>query len=623
LSDVRSRESRTRLFLLFLILVLVVVNSQSLQVSHRARDLVTGSFREAARSRAELVARELGGASPGPTWLAERATLFSRLEREVGLRSACVFDLNGRLLEGGASCVAASRTSQLDRRLRVQLAESGWAMTDIEPGYDPERAAAFGYRPLTRADGEVASILRIEVPARAVAEFNRSQRTTLVYQVSAMSLLLLAVLLFFNSLLAPHRRLVAEARSVAGELATRERAGGEEGQFLLATFQEVVARLKEKEKELAALHQREKARADETEALASDIIRSMTTGLVSLDQTGLVKVVNPAAEKIFLQPAAELAGRPFAEAFPGSESLTAWVEAAIGRGEFALRRRVEYRRSGGESIHLGVSVIPLRTGEGSVRGALCLFADLSEVIELRERLFLKENLARLGEVAAGIAHEFRNSLATILGNAKLLKRTGLPAEASSLVEALVEEAGSLNRVVTELLDFARPEKLRLERFDLARTASDLVRDLEPLAAEAGVQLQVEAEPCPVEADEMLIRKALSNLVRNAIDAAGGERAGRAGLVRLAVAENGALAQVRILDNGPGIPPENLPRIFTPFFTTKPEGSGLGLALVQKVAVSHNGRVEAQTRPEGGACFIFSIPQSPKAARPSSGTDEWV
>lgn len=618
MTDVRSRESRIRFFLFFLILVLVVVNSQSLLVSHRARDLLTASFRDEARAKAELVARQLDEPARG-----ERTSLLARLEKEAGVASACVFDLNGRLLDGGANCVTRGGTGQLDRRLRLQLAESGWAMTDVEPAYDPERARAFGYLALARAEGGVTSLLRVELTARALGEFNRSQRTTLVYQVSAMSLLLLAVLLFFNRLLAPHRRLVAEARSVAGELATRASAGGEEGQFLLATFQEVVSRLKEKEKELAALHQREKARADETEALASDIIRSMTTGLVSLDETGGVKVANPAAEKIFLLPAAELAGKPFVEAFPGSQDLIAWVEAAIGRGEFALRRRVEYRRSPGGSIHLGVSVIPLRTGEGPVRGALCLFADLTEVIELRERLFLKENLARLGEVAAGIAHEFRNSLATILGNAKLLKRAGLPVEASSLVDALVEEGASLSRVVTEFLDFARPEKIRFDRFDLARTASDLARDLEPLAAEAGVRLQVEAEPCEVEADEMLIRKALSNLVLNAIDAARNEWGGGAAMVRLAVAQNGASAQVRVIDNGPGIPPENLPRIFTPFFTTKPEGSGLGLALVQKVAVSHNGRVEAETRPEGGACFTLSFPLRPAPARAQLMTDEWV
>jgi PAS domain S-box-containing protein len=619
MSDVRTREGRTRYFLFFLVLVLVVVNSQSLLVSHRARELLTESFREAARSRAELVARELASRSePGEGSSAETARSFSRLEQAQGLRSACIFDLNGRLLEGGGNCVTTSRAGQLDRRLRLELTESGWAMTDAEPGYDPERAVAFGYLALTRAEGEVGSFLRVEIPARALAELNRSFRSTLIYQVSAMTLLLLAVLLFFHSLLAPHRRLVAEARSVAGELSPGASAGGEEGQFLLTTFQEVVARLKEKERELAGLHQREKARADETEALATDIVRSMTTGLVSLDERGRILMANPATEKIFVQPAAELAGRVFAEVFPGSEPLTAWVEGALSRGEFALRRRVEYRRSAGESIHLGVSVIPLRSGAGAVRGALCLFADLTEVIELRERLFLKENLARLGEVAAGIAHEFRNSLATILGNAKLLKRAGLPADASALVEALVEEGASLSRAVTEFLDFARPEKLRLDRFDLARMASDLARDLEPRAEEASVRIEVDAELCEVEADEMLIRKAVSNLVLNAIDATRGGPSPSGGRVRIAVGENGAFAQVRVRDNGPGIPPEHLSRIFTPFFTTKPEGSGLGLALVQKVAVSHNGRVEAQSLSGGGACFTLSIPRTPAPAQ-----DEWV
>lgn len=169
----------------------------------------------------------------------------------------------------------------------------------------------------------------------------------------------------------------------------------------------------------------EKARADETEALATDIIRSMTTGLVSLDDTGRVTVVNPAAERIFGVDAQSLQGKCFQEAFPGSEVLAEWMARALAEGSQSLRRRVDYRRQSGESIHLGTSVLSLPSTEGKVRGALCLFADLTEVIELRQRLFIKENLARLGEMAAGIAHEFRNSLATMLGNAKLLGAIGV------------------------------------------------------------------------------------------------------------------------------------------------------------------------------------------------------
>lgn len=611
MAEVLSRESRLRLFLLFLILVLVVVNSQSLLVSRRARDLTAQSFRDAARARAEEVASHLGG----EPYSSELAPLLSIAERKGGLLSACIVDENLYPVAGSPRCgFGATRdVPDLDPSQHGELADERWVMTDLRDPYDPDHATAFGYLGI----GEGA-LLRVEVPARALAELNRSLRATLIYQGAGVILLLVAVFLFVNSQFARHRRLMAEARSVAGDLASPADTS-EEGQFLLNTLQMVVARLKEKERQLAEMHQREKARADETEALATDIIRSMTTGLVSLDETGHVAIVNPAAERIFGVTAKGLVRRHFAEALPGSEDVSKWVRAAFSAGEFSLRRSVEYRRAAGDTIHLGASVLPLRTGEGPIRGALCLFADLTEVIELRERLILKENLARLGEVAAGIAHEIRNSLATILGNAKLLKRAGIGTEASALVEALAEEGAAMSRVVTEFLVFARPEKLRIEPFDLSRMASELARDLTPLADEAGVRLHVQGASCEVEADEMLVRKAVKNLVLNAIEASAASEPEKGGEVTIEVARDGTYGVVRVVDEGVGIHEENLPRIFAPFFTTKPKGTGLGLAMVQKVAISHNGRIDVARRAERGTLFTLRLPFNQEP----SGAEEWV
>jgi PAS domain S-box-containing protein len=548
------------------------------------------------------------------------ATLLEVREQEDSLVSACLLDWNSQVLAGSPDCVfsPSSGFDRLDRHGRRELVEQGWAMTDVSPAYEPESASAFGYLTLERPDGSEAGVLRVQLPASRVAEANRGFRSTLIYQVSAMALVLFALVLFLNSLLAPHRRLVAEARSVAGDL-TGNAGSEDEGQFLLATFQDVVAKLKEKEKQLGEMHRLEKARADESQALATDIIRSMNTGLVSLDERSHVVLVNPAAEKVFGIEARLLERKSFVQAFPGSRELAESVEAALSKGEQALRRRVEYRLVSGDTIHLGASVLPLGP-PGHVRGALCLFADLTEVIELRERLFVKENLARLGEMAAGIAHEFRNSLATIVGNAKLLGKEVSSAEATTLVEALVDESASLSRVVTDFLQFARPEALRPAPFDLAEMADDLRRDLEPKAAAASVRLVVEAHPFQVEADEMLLRKAVSNLMLNAIEAAG-QGSHRAGEVRVETGGANGLGFVRVSDNGPGVREEDRARIFTPFFTTKPEGTGLGLSIVQKIAVSHNGEVQVSTAAGGGTSFTLNLPV--RFVRNLVEEEEWV
>jgi len=615
MADLVSREGRFKVFLAFLIVVLVVVNSQSLVVSRRARDLVEAQFGESVKARAEQAAAHLRAV---PEDAASLTGFLANAESETGLLSACLFDANLSPVAGSPRCGLLTERSSAPVNVKTLkgLAESDWVVTNVTPPYDPERATVFGYLALVLSE-RPAGILRVEARAATLAEMNQHLRATLLYQGSGVSLLLVGLFLFVRSQLARNRRLMAEARSVAGELGASSDPGGEEGQFLLETFQMVVSRLKEKERQLAEMHRREKTRADDTEALATDIIQCMTTGLVGLDETGKIAVVNPAAERIFRSRAIELRGRAFSEALQGSGELSDWVLGAFSGGEFFLRRRVEYKRSGGDTIHLGASVLPLRTGGGALRGALCLFADLTEVIKLRERLILKENLARLGEVAAGIAHELRNSLATILGNAKLLRRAGIQKDAAALVDALAEEGASMSRVVSEFLTFARPERLRIERFDLHRMCSELVRDLTPIAAEVGVDLEVDGASVETEADELLVRKAVSNLILNAIQAC--EPVPGGNVVRINVSTEGSYGIVRVADEGAGIPEENLARIFTPFFTTKADGTGLGLAMVQKVAISHNGRIEVERGDRRGAVFTLVLP----LCHDSAGSEEWV
>ena len=614
-----SREGRARLFLAFLVLVLVLVNSQSLQVSSESRTLLTESFEESFESRARLVASALSRGNEA----------LSDLAPALGMRSACLLDWNARLRTGGACEPPKGEAfDRLDHAGKLRLLEVGWATTGIAYPYDVERAEATGYLALRRGgdEGIYDAVLRVVRGAPEIAEANRRFRMTLIYQVSALSFVLLAVILFFHSLVAPHRRLVAEARSVATELSAGEtEESHDEGQFLLETFQDVVARLKEKEGELQTLHLLEKTRADETEALASDIIRSMTTGLVSLDSCWRVVLVNPAAEKIFGLEASAWHGRPFGEVFTGSPELLQRVEEALSRGAYHLRGQARYRLEGGRTLHLGVSVIPLLSSGGTPKGALFLLADLTEIVELRERLFLKENLARLGEMAAGIAHELRNGLATILGNAKLLKDSrltlGAPEAsdaAEAIADAVVAESQSLARVVTEFLQFARPEPLHLETVDLNALLAGLLDELKPRATEADVRLALTGEPVHLEADEPLLRKAFSNLVANAVEALADAPIEDRRVVVEVRLSNGS-ATVRVSDNGPGVDSGSREKIFTPFFTMKERGTGLGLSVVQKIVVSHNGTVELEET-RGGASFLVRLPLRGAV---SDAPEDWV
>jgi signal transduction histidine kinase len=284
--------------------------------------------------------------------------------------------------------------------------------------------------------------------------------------------------------------------------------------------------------------------------------------------------------------------------------LAAVIEECLTTGQPIVRRALEMPNAG-DVTHVGVTVSPL--GSEGAGGIICLFSDLTAVVQLEEQLRLKETLARLGELTAGIAHEFRNGLATIHGYGKLLDPSAIPAQYKPYVEGIREETVALGQVVTNFLNFARPTQLSLATHDLRAIVERGVDDLRSDARQLNGDIVVAGEFGQVDADDVLLRQAFSNLLRNAVEACQG--AGVAPDIRVegAVDTVQGLARVTLLDNGPGVPADLRDKIFQPFFTTKKTGTGLGLALVQKIIVTHNGRVLATRSPAGGACFQVTLP----------------
>jgi signal transduction histidine kinase len=228
------------------------------------------------------------------------------------------------------------------------------------------------------------------------------------------------------------------------------------------------------------------------------------------------------------------------------------------------------------------------------------------VVELEEQLRLKETLARLGELTAGLAHEFRNGLATIHGYSRLIDVDALAPKYRPYVEGIRQEAEALGKVMTNFLNFARPENVVFSRVDLGavarRAADDLRYELPPATS-----LTVDGVFADVLGDEVLLRQVFGNLVRNAADAC--EGAGVAPVIGIRGSLDAAHRSCRVSvdDNGPGIPESARERIFQPFFTMRPQGTGLGLAIVQKIVVMHNGRVAVHDASGGGASIQISIP----------------
>ena len=406
-------------------------------------------------------------------------------------------------------------------------------------------------------------------------------------------LALLGIMLFLVVLLIIVLMRVVKVASGRSAAARRSAESKTESALLSMALQEALTKLKQQERATAA-------RAEASERLASLIVEGLTSGLVVVDRGGFVQSVNPAARRI-LDLQGDGIGQPFRELLASAPAMADVIHEALQGASPILRRTIVL--GDGKPQHLGVTVSPITAADGSLQAAVCLFTDLTAVVQLEEQLRLKEALARLGELTAGLAHEFRNGLATIHGYGRLLDPQTLPEQARTCVEGIRAETTALGEVVTNFLRFARPDQMTLAPVDVRAVIQRAIEDLSSAAAATSI----EGTFGTIEGDDVLLRQAFNNLLRNSLEAC--ESAGRQPRISIRGVNSATDVLISVIDNGPGFEPAAMSKVFQPFFTTKAAGTGLGLAIVQKVVVSHNGHVTAVNHQGGGAQFDIRLPLS--------------
>lgn len=393
---------------------------------------------------------------------------------------------------------------------------------------------------------------------------------------------LLSILFVVRWLLRPYRQLVGEAQraSVANEMLKSQ----DEAEFVLETFQSVVAQLQEQRKELEQLSAEARERAMSAEKFSERIVASLPSGLLAFDANGRSMVVN-APGRALLEVDGTVLGESYEQLLAGHAELASMIGDCLQTGTLYRRSEIEAMSSSGKLRRLGATVAPIELPpERGPRGALCLLTDITEVTELREQVALKRNLESLGEMSAGLAHEFKNAIATLQAYAQLLDSP-----------ELLNEVRNLSSMVTAFLNFARPQPLQLDDVSIKELIEDCASELEPTFEK--VRLVVDSQPVVIRADERMLRQAILNLLRNAAEA---------------TPEHGSVFvkagnEIEIRDTGPGIPADQLSKIFIPFFTTKPSGHGIGLALAHRIVTEHGGTLTAGNSPEGGAVFTIKLP----------------
>ena len=375
--------------------------------------------------------------------------------------------------------------------------------------------------------------------------------------------------------------------------------------FMTASMQGVIQKLRTQEKELERLHRIEKERAEHTERLSEEVTRNMPAGFLMVNAVGIISGANPAAEQAL--GIRGLNYRRYSEVLGENSELTKLVSECLGEGKIFRREQVSHVSPAGDERRLGVTISPVRRGNEKVSGTICLLSDLTELAALQEQIELKKHLAALGELSAGIAHEFKNALATISGYAQMIRAESADSEILDHAERILEQTRNITHVVTEFLKYARPLEISDEVVELEGVVERVVTEIRGVAP--NVAVSCEGEFGSAAGDEGLLRQALLNLARNATEACAEAKGGRV-TVRGEIVRGGetGFQRITISDNGPGIASDALPNLFHPFFTTKPQGTGLGLAVVQKIIVQHGGQVEARNQPGGGAAFIVTLPE---------------
>jgi two-component system sensor histidine kinase PilS (NtrC family) len=339
------------------------------------------------------------------------------------------------------------------------------------------------------------------------------------------------------------------------------------------------------------------------EQLQESILRSVTSGIVTVDRFGRITFMNRAAESICGFSLEKAQGESAEHRLP---ALAARLSAAASE-----RFEAEHQTDGGYRRRLGFAVSPLYDREGKNRGHVVAVEDLTGIRAMEENLKRSEKLAAVGTMAAGLAHELRNPLASMSGSIQLLHESkAFEDDERQLMSIVLREADRLNGLVTDFLRFARPVPNQLEQLDLGEVVASTVTLFRNDPTRRAVEVQVELNgELPVVADRRQLGQVLWNLLSNAAEAMP-----QGGQVRLSGRLANGSAQLEVKDDGPGIAADDLPHIFEPFYTTKARGTGLGLAIVHSILQGHGGEIAVESVEGKGTRFSLKLPLRPAQAR---------
>ncbi|MBV9069660.1 MAG: PAS domain-containing protein [Acidobacteria bacterium] len=350
----------------------------------------------------------------------------------------------------------------------------------------------------------------------------------------------------------------------------------------------------------------------ELRALNQNVVESIPSGLITLSPDGVATFINPAGCLLLRREAHAIIGRPIAQL--GFYAEGEWDEFRHTlTGGSVIRREKHDVAIGDELRTIGFAVTPLNTIEGAASGYTLIFQDLTDMKTLEAELRLKDRMAAVGELSAGIAHEIRNPLAAIAGSVQVLKKsTALNPQEQRLMSIILKESERLNKSIADFLRFVKPQEKRPAEFDIAASLAetlDLLRNSPELTATHTIEDEIVPPSYTIVGDSDQIRQVFWNIARNAVQAMP-----NGGTLRVTTAPAADHYNITFSDNGRGMNDADQRRLFQPFRTNFPTGTGLGMAISYRIVQEHGGRIEVVSHENAGTSITVSLPSSAATMR---------
>ncbi len=613
----RRFESEVHLGLLVIVCILLFLNFTSNVIVYRAREAKRNALTAELSSAARAVTRMVQGMVPPSVPESQKRGLML----QYGLSGLLVIPSKppdnsaGSKRRWFASVVRNLPPGQIPDIARKLLTSDYQTLTR---GEDHEY---FYVCPMPSGGGRNLAILSKNSPE--LAYLDDSAEVVLI--IGVISVLAIAGIYLWLSrfIFSPFRRIKRQALEAGRDVDQ----AADDVEAMVEDYRKIISELKEKEVKLRQLNEVIQRKADSLEQFNQHLLASMKSGIVTVDTQGRVLSINRAAGEIFAVPPADYEEKSYTELLnPGSE-LIAVIQQALSQEENVEYREIDFSSGLRRQLTHGVSVSVIRDNRQRPIGASLLINDLTELRRLRAELETKNRLAALGEMAGGLAHQLRNSMGAITGYCALLKkrlkRNGI--EIGSIA-ALIQETTETEKLVERFLQFARPLAFVPQRVPIGELIAQVVDTFQARPDCQQVEFVVkQADDMTVELDPLLIRQTLTNIIENAVNA----YENKTGLVRITVsfvapplrggiseesspdkptARGGTPAlNIEIEDFGCGIAEDDLDKIFTPFFSSRPSGTGLGLPLARKIIDLHQGSLAVTSQLGKGTTFTISLP----------------